>query len=52
MVSREDEQSLDDRIRELEKVTSGLTVKAGVWGSIAGLIPILIWLTYHAVSGK
>lgn len=43
---------LEERMRAVEKSVENLTVRASMWGGLAGLIPIVLYLAFRAMGGK
>lgn len=45
-------ESLETRVRVCEANEVALKVRAGVWGGVAGLLPVVMWLAFRALAGK
>jgi len=47
---REQQRSTDENVDLLRVDVAGLKVKAGIWGAVAGLVPVVIGLAMTVIA--
>jgi len=47
---REQQRSTDEKVDLLRVDVAGLKVKAGIWGAVAGLVPVVIGLAMTVIA--